>query len=92
MPNSPSAAKRLRQSKIRQQQNKSVKSAIRTQLKKVRTAATAGQIDVAEAEFKIAAKRLDRAGAHRVIHPNLASRQKSRLQRMIRKAKSGASS
>lgn len=88
MPNNPSSEKRLRQNKVRQSRNKSIKSAMKTQMKKVVTAAEAGDIETAEAEFKLAAKKLDRAGAKRVIHKNAAGRQKSRLQRVIKKAKS----
>lgn len=87
MPNSPSSEKRLRQSKIRQSRNKTVKSAMKTQIKKVIAAAEAGDVETAETEFKTAAKRLDQAGAKNVIHQNAAGRQKSRLQRIIKKAK-----
>ena len=88
MPNSQSAAKRLRQDKVRQARNKAVKSAMKTQVKKVIAATEAGDIETAEAEFKLAAKRLDRAGAKGVIHKNAAGRKKSRLQRAIKAAKS----
>ncbi len=87
MPNTKSASKRLRQGKTRQSQNKSVKSAVKTQIKKVLTAAQAGETEKAETEYRLAAKKLDQAGAGKVIHSNAASRQKSRLQRAIKKAK-----
>jgi len=88
MPNNPSTAKRLRQTKTLTERNKSIKSAMKTQVKKVLAAAEAGQIESAEAEFKVAAKKLDKAGAAKVIHKNAAARQKSRLQRAIKSAKS----
>jgi small subunit ribosomal protein S20 len=87
MPNTPSAKKRLRQSLERRDRNRQVKSTIRTQIKKVHAAVKERDVAKAEAEFRLAARRLDRAGAARVIHPNTASRYKSRLQRMIKKAK-----
>ena len=87
MPNSASASKRLRQSKVRQSRNKAIKSSMKTQIKKVVAAATAGDVEAAETEFKLAAKKLDKAGAKNVIHKNAAGRQKSRLQRIIKKAK-----
>ena len=90
MPNSPSASKRLRQSKVRQAHNKAIKTAMKTQLKKVLSAAQAGEVEKAETEYKLAAKRLDRAGAKGVIHKNAAARQKSRLQRAIKAAKAPA--
>ena len=88
MPNNPSTEKRLRQTKTRTERNKSIKSAMKTQVKKVLAAAESGQIENAEAEFKVAAKKLDKAGAAKVIHKNAAARQKSRLQRAIKSAKS----
>ena len=87
MPNSASASKRLRQSKVRQSRNKAIKSSMKTQIKKVVAAATAGDVEAAETEFKLAAKKVDKAGAKNVIHKNAAGRQKSRLQRIIKKAK-----
>ena len=57
MPNSPSACKRLRQSKVRQAHNKAIKTAMKTQLKKVLSHAQAGEIEKAETEYKLAAKK-----------------------------------
>jgi small subunit ribosomal protein S20 len=56
-------------------------------LRKVREAVGAGEIEKAEAEFREAAKRLDRAGGKHVLHPNTAARYKSRLQKLIKSAK-----
>jgi small subunit ribosomal protein S20 len=87
MPNTKSAKKRLRQSEVRRQRNKSVKSSLRSQIRKVREAVAAGEIETAEREFVQAARKLDRAGGRYIIHRNTASRMKSRLQKLIRKAK-----
>lgn len=87
MPNNASAKKRLRQNVVRQARNKAIKSSMRTQVKKVRLAATAGDIETAEKEFILATKKLDRAGAKGIIHANTAGRYKSRLSQMIKKAK-----
>ena len=84
MPNTASASKRLRQTKVRQARNKATKTAMKSQVKKVLSLASEGNVEV---EFKLAAKRLDRAGAKGVIHKNAAGRQKSRLQRAIKAAK-----
>ena len=88
MPNTRSAAKRLRQNKVRTANNRSIKSAMKTQMKKVIALAEAGDIEKAETEYRTAAKKIDRAGAKQVIHKNAAARQKSRLQRIIKTAKS----
>lgn len=87
MPNSRSAKKRLRQNIVRRQRNRSVKSTIRTQLRKVREALTAGDLEKGEQEYRLAAVQLDRAASDNVIHPNRAGRIKSRLQRHIKLVK-----
>ena len=89
MPNTKSAKKRLRQNVERRARNRSVRSAVRTQVRKVREAVQAADVEKAEAEFRLAAKRLDRAGARKVIHPNAAARLKSRLSAGIRALKQG---
>ncbi len=87
MPNTNSAKKRLRQNETRRGRNRAMKTTIRTQIKKVRQAVESGDVEKAEEEFREAAKKLDRAGARNVIHPNAAARTKSRLQKAIKKAK-----
>lgn len=89
MPNSKSAEKRLRQDEVRRLRNRSTRSAVRSQIRKVREAVKAGDAELAEKEFKTAAKRLDRAGTRNIIHPNKAARTKSRLQKAIKAVKNG---
>lgn len=91
MPNTKSAKKRLRQDTQRRNRNRSVKSGVRGQVRKVREAVKSGNTDLAEEEFRLAAKKLDRAGARKIIHPNAVARTKSRLQKAIRSAKQSAS-
>lgn len=88
MPTTKSAKKRLRQSQEKRASNRATKSSIKTQVRKVREAVAAGDIATAEAELRLAATKLDRAGNKRVIHPNAASRTKSRLSHLIVAAKS----
>ncbi len=90
MPNTRSAAKRLRQNEKLQQRNKSTKSAMKTQIKSVLAAVAAGDLEKAELEYRDASRKLDRAGAKGIIHKNKASRGKSRLQAAIKKAKANA--
>jgi small subunit ribosomal protein S20 len=87
MPNTKSAKKRLRQNDVRRTRNRAVKSAVKTQMKKVREAVTAGNLDVAETEFRLAAKKLDRAASAKTIHKNNAARHKARLSHLIKAAK-----
>jgi small subunit ribosomal protein S20 len=88
MPTTRSAKKRLRQNIKRRVENRSKRSALRLHIRRVRTAAEAGEIEKSEAEFRLAAKKLDRAAADRLIHPNAAARTKSRLAARIKAAKS----
>jgi small subunit ribosomal protein S20 len=90
MPTTKSAKKRLRQSLERRTKNRAAKSAVKTQVRKVRAAVAAGDIALAQTELRLAAKKLDRAGVKRIIHPNAASRTKSRLAHLIRTAKQPA--
>ena len=87
MPNSLSAKKRLRQSEVRRRRNNSIKSAMRGQVRKVRAAVQAGDVETSENEFRLAAKKLDQAAAKNVIHSNQAARTKSRLSKAIKAIK-----
>lgn len=79
MPRIKSAKKRMRQAKTHTALNRTQRSKLRTAIKKVRAAA-AGEVQSAYAE---AVKMLDRAGRKRLIHPNAAARQKSRLAKLM---------
>lgn len=90
MPTTKSAKKRLRQNLAARARNRSRRSAVRTQIKKVRSAIQAGNVEAAETEFRAVQKKLDQAGASRLIHPNAAARLKSRLSEKIKALKQGA--
>ena len=87
MPNTTSSKKRLRQNEIHRLRNRSLKSAVRTQIKKVRQAVDSGDLEKAEIEYRLAAKKLDKVGARSILHRNTSSRYKSRLQKLIKGAK-----
>ena len=63
---------------------------MKTQIKKVHAAVDAGELDVADQEYVLAARKLDKAGANNVIHKNTAARYKSRLHKRIKTAKSAS--
>ncbi|HTM55705.1 MAG TPA: 30S ribosomal protein S20 [Pirellulales bacterium] len=90
MPNTKSAKKRLRQSLVRRARNRAYKSALKTQVRKVREEIAAGNLKAGETEFRLAAKRVDKAAAAGVVHPNLAARVKSRLSAALKAAKKKA--
>jgi small subunit ribosomal protein S20 len=87
MPNIESAKKRLRQSLIRRDRNRSTKKSIHTECKKVIAAVKAGNVEEAETELCKAAKLLDKSAAKHVIHRNAAARTKSRLTAKIKTLK-----
>ncbi len=90
MPQIKSAKKRLRQSLVRHERNRSIKRSVRTECRKVLDAIKTGDAKKADAEFRVAAQKLDRAAVHRVIHPNAAARTKSRLSARIKLLKGKA--
>lgn len=86
MPNTKSAAKRLRQNIKRRLHNRSIKRAVKTQCHKVTAAIAQGNPDLARAEFRLAAKKLDQAAAKGVMHRNAAARHKARLASKMKAA------
>jgi small subunit ribosomal protein S20 len=88
MPHSRSAKKRMNQNEVSRQRNKSAKSAMRTQIKKVKGAIEKGDAAAAEKELQAAMKKLDKAAKSNIIHKNQAARRKSRLQKQVNAAKS----
>ena len=87
MPNTQQAAKRIRQTKVRTQRNRARKTQIKTYTKRVEAAIEAGDIAKAETEFHTFQQKVDKAAKARSIHPNKASRQKSRLAAKLNAAK-----
>ncbi|TWT92704.1 30S ribosomal protein S20 [Stieleria varia] len=84
MPNTESAKKRLRQNEKLRIQNRSLRSRLRSQLRRVHEAVKAGDHAAAQTEFRTAAKRLDQAASKNLIHKNAAARSKSRLNKMVK--------
>jgi small subunit ribosomal protein S20 len=83
MPHTRSAKKQLRKTEKRRLNNRMVMKILKTQVKKVLAVSTSGTLDDLRKEYKLAAKKLDKAAAKRVIHPNLAARKKSQLARLL---------
>ncbi len=85
MPNIKSAKKRVLVIETKTLQNKMIKSAIKTSLKKFDAAVEAGDKALATSEFAYCVKKLDQAAAKHVIHKNNASRKKSQLATKLAK-------
>ena len=63
--------------------NQAFRSKVRTQLKKVKDAATASNVELAKAELVKAVSLLDKAVSKNVIHKKAAARQKSHAQTLV---------
>ena len=79
MPNIKSAKKRVLVISSKTAQNRSAKSALKTELKKFDAVAAEGSRPEAEVAYKSAVKAVDKAAAKGLIHPNKAARKKSQL-------------
>ncbi len=81
MANIKSQEKRNRQNQVRRMSNKSITSDLKTAIKKVETAAAAGE--PTDELFRTAQKKIDMAASKGVLHPRTAARKKSRLAKSI---------
>ncbi|MDX1901110.1 MAG: 30S ribosomal protein S20 [Gammaproteobacteria bacterium] len=85
MANIKSAKKRARQSEKNRQHNASMRSMLRTYIKKVLAAIGTGNKEQAHAAMSAAQPVIDRMANKGLIHKNKASRHKSRLVARIKK-------
>ena len=81
--NNPAAKKRIRQTATKTESNRAHVSAMRTAVKRFRSAVEAGEANVEEL-FRLAAKEIDSAATKGLIHKNKAARDKSRLARLLK--------
>lgn len=84
MANSPSAKKRARQLVRRTDVNKARRSRVRTFIRKVEEAITAGDQSVALDALKAAQPEIMRGAVKGILHRNTASRKVSRLHQRIK--------
>lgn len=84
MANTVQARKRARQSAVRRVHNMSLRSELRTAIKKVRKAVGTGDKVAAQSVFKESQCVIDSIADKRIIHKNTAARYKSRLAAAIK--------
>ena len=84
MANTAQARKRARQSVVRNQHNSSLRSMLRTAIKRVRTAIESGDKTAASAVLQKATSVIDSVADKNIIHKNKAARHKSRLSAAIK--------
>ena len=85
MANHPSAAKRNRQRVKRTARNRSIRSAVRSAVKRARAALAAGDEKAARDSVKSASVALSKAASKGVLHTNAASRTTSRIESALAK-------
>ena len=83
MANIKSAKKRIQVAKARNERNKSIKSAVKTAIKKVEAAVAAKDKEAAAAALLDATSAIDKATSKGVYHKNTASRKVSRLAKAV---------
>ena len=84
MANIKSQKKRILTNAKRAARNKAVKSELKTRVKTaIATASATGEADANAEEVRLAIKKLDKAAAKGVIHPNQAARRKARLMKKV---------
>ncbi len=79
MANIKSQIKRIRTNEKARLRNKSVKSSVKTAVRRFREAADTGNRDAAVTALREASQALDKAAGKGVIHPNQAANRKSAM-------------
>lgn len=83
MANSAGSRKRARQAVNRRSHNASLRSMVRTYIKKVRAAVDTKNYDDAQAALTVAAPYVDKMVTKGIMHKNKAARIKSRLNSAV---------
>jgi small subunit ribosomal protein S20 len=84
MANSAQARKRARQAVKRRAHNNSLRSTLRTAIKRVQKAIATGDKAAAKGVFQESVAVIDRIADKKIIHKNKAARHKSRLSARIK--------
>ena len=84
MANTKQAAKRAKQSTKSRAANQSLRTTLRSAIKKIQKAIAAGDATAAEATFRAEQATIDHIADKRIIHKNKAARHKSRLAQQIK--------
>ena len=85
MANIKQQKKRVLTNEKRRVRNKSIRSATRTEIRKFRQAVESGDKAAAEAQLRVASRKLDKAVTKGVFHRNSAANKKSNMARALNK-------
>ncbi|MCX5644517.1 MAG: 30S ribosomal protein S20 [Phycisphaerae bacterium] len=83
MAHSLSAKKRVRQNVRRKTLNRSRRSQVKTQVKRLEAVLDEGNVATAEEQFRTLVKKLDKTGTTSTMHKKTAARKKSRLAKKL---------
>ncbi|GGM16760.1 30S ribosomal protein S20 [Promicromonospora citrea] len=83
MANIKSQMKRIKTNEKARLRNKSVKSELKTHIRKVREAVAAGDKETATVALAVASRKLDKAVSKGVIHANQAANRKSAIAKQV---------
>ena len=83
MANIKSQIKRIKTNEKARLRNKSVKSSLKTAVRKFREAADAGDVETATTLARSANRALDKAASKGVIHANQAANRKSAISKKV---------
>jgi small subunit ribosomal protein S20 len=81
--NIKSQIKRIKTNEKARLRNKSVRSELKTHVRKVRAAVAAGDKEAATAALRTATRKLDKAVSKGVIHANQAANRKSAIAKSV---------
>ena len=90
MPNIKSAKKRVLVNAKKTEQNKAIRSAVRTEIKKIDTLIKNNKLDEAKAALSNAFKVIDSACSKNIFHANNAANKKAKLSKKVDAALSSA--
>lgn len=85
MANIKSAIKRAKKAKVRTMRNRTIKSTVKTIIKRFEEAVEAKNVDEAKVILQTAVKTIDKAASKGILHKNNAANKKSRLTKMFNK-------
>ncbi len=91
MANIKSQIKRVKTNEKRRMRNKSVRSSVRTAVRRFREAVEAGDAEKAVVLQRAASRALDKAAGKGVLHKNQAANRKSAMARRVDVTSSGTS-
>ncbi|NLI88858.1 MAG: 30S ribosomal protein S20 [Epulopiscium sp.] len=83
MANIKSAKKRIRVTETKTARNKSIRSAVKTEIKKVNTAVENKDSEEAKKALEGAVSAIDKATSKGIFHKNTAARKKSTLTKQV---------